>query len=143
MDPSSSCEFPQSSLPATITRDELYNAVWSDTLKTPAARYDTTHSRLVRTCERLVVPRPKQGHWQLVAMGRAPQRPQLSDAPAGTPETLTLKPGHRRPRSKRPSTEPASDHPLVKATAKTMKTAKADEKGHHQAPRNRRSLLSR
>ena len=60
-----------------VNREELYEAVWSRTIKALAQEWNTTYLRLVQACEEMEVPRPSQGHWQLVARGLAIEKEPL------------------------------------------------------------------
>ena len=47
-----------------VTREALYEEVWSEPMTTVAARYGVSGSLLARVCSRLNVPRPPRGYWE-------------------------------------------------------------------------------
>ncbi|WP_104668463.1 hypothetical protein [Ensifer adhaerens] len=72
-----------------ITRQELYDLVWSDPGKAAASKLGVSDSYLNRVCTALDVPRPPRGWWMKRKAGRAPPRPPLPPAPANRPECWT------------------------------------------------------
>src|SRR6266404_4017024 len=78
--------------PKRIKREELYEAVWSRTIKTLAEEWNTTYLRLVHACEEMEVPRPSQGHWQLIARGQVMEKEPLPERTRNIPEELVLLP---------------------------------------------------
>lgn len=59
---------------AQLTRRELYDLVWSEPMRTIAARYGLSDVGLRKICVRHRIPVPKQGHWQRVAAGKSVDR---------------------------------------------------------------------
>src|SRR5690348_5591284 len=89
-----------------ITREELYLAVWSKPLKALAHEWNTNSFRLVQACQEMEVPRPSQGHWQLIARGQTiemePLPARTSNVPADflfTAEGVRQKASAARPPS--------------------------------------------
>jgi hypothetical protein len=80
-----------------ITREELYEAVWSKTLKTLAHEWNTTYLRLVQACQEMDIPRPSQGYWQLIALGHTVEKTPLPDRTERIPQELVLLPQGVRP----------------------------------------------
>lgn len=72
-----------------LTRQELYDLVWSEPMLKVAARYEVSSSYMARVCTLLNVPRPERGYWAKLAVGRAPPRPPLPDPLPGDPVTWT------------------------------------------------------
>ncbi|MBB3398833.1 hypothetical protein [Rhizobium sp. BK060] len=66
-----------------ITREELYQLVWSVAGKVAAAKLDVSDSYLNRVCKALDVPRPPPGWWAKRQAGRAPAPPPLPAARPG------------------------------------------------------------
>lgn len=66
-----------------ITREELFDLIWTVPMVTAAKRFSVSDSYLARVCARLNVPRPARGYWAKLAVGKAPARPALSQARAG------------------------------------------------------------
>ena len=63
-----------------ITREELYELVWSKPMTKVAEQFDVSSSYMARVCTVLRVPRPERGYWAKLAVGKAP-------APQPLPET--------------------------------------------------------
>ena len=64
-------------------RDELYHIVWSEPMMHAAKRFGVSGSYLARVCAMLNVPRPPQGYWAKLAVGKAPPPPCLPEAQPG------------------------------------------------------------
>lgn len=59
-----------------ISREALFEQVWSEPMLRVAARYGVSSNFLVRVCERLNVPHPGRGYWQQL-VGKADPKPAL------------------------------------------------------------------
>lgn len=68
-----------------ITRQELYELVWSTPMTKVAEKFEVSGSYLARVCTVLRVPRPERGYWAKLAVGKAPQRPALPEPLPGDP----------------------------------------------------------
>lgn len=68
-----------------VTREELYELVWSQPMIRVAEKFKVSGSYLARVCTELHVPRPKRGYWAKFAVGNAPQRPALPESLPGDP----------------------------------------------------------
>lgn len=75
-----------------IKREELYEAVWSRTLKALAQEWNTTYVQLVLACEEMEVPRPGPAHWPLIARGYQIEKEPLLQRRGGIPGELVLLP---------------------------------------------------
>ena len=53
-----------------LTRQELYDLVWSTPSAALAKKYNISDTGLRKMCKRLDVPVPKMGHWQKVKFGK-------------------------------------------------------------------------
>jgi len=69
-----------------LTREELYDLVWSEPMSTVAPRLGISDAALGKICRRLRVPRPGVGYWQRKEAGKRDPRPRLRPLPAGTEE---------------------------------------------------------
>lgn len=78
--PKSPLDFPTD---VAITREALYEIVWSVSMLKIAARFGVSSSYMARVCTALNVPRPPAGYWGKAAVGRAPPRPLLPEARPG------------------------------------------------------------
>jgi hypothetical protein len=134
-----------------ITREELYNRVWSEPATKLAQRYDVSSSYLARVCEGLNVPHPPRGYWARRAVGEKIPVPSLP--PAGPGDPLSWEKGvaimERLPPLELP--EPAKSkskagppkrpahHPLVTAWRGFLEEAAPTEAGY-MAPRKKNVL---
>ena len=66
-----------------ISREELYEQVWAETMLKVAERYNVSSSYMARVCTILKVPRPPVGYWAKEAVNRAPPKPPLPVARPG------------------------------------------------------------
>jgi len=68
-----------------LSRDELYQLVWSEPMIKIAERFDVSGSYLARICTLLNVPRPERGYWAKLAVGKAPPQKPLPAPQPGDP----------------------------------------------------------
>jgi len=66
-----------------ITREELYELVWSKPMTKVAEDFDVSSSYMARVCAVLRVPRPERGYWAKLAVGKAPAPNSLPEAKPG------------------------------------------------------------
>jgi sRNA-binding carbon storage regulator CsrA len=78
--------------PIRITRQELYQQVWSKTLRTIERELGTSYVELVRACHEMKVPRPLPGHWENVRLGTPVQQIPLPEAGADMSVEALLRP---------------------------------------------------
>jgi hypothetical protein len=50
--------------PARLTREELYEQVWSEPMRTLAPKYGLSDVGLAKICRKQRVPRPGRGYWR-------------------------------------------------------------------------------
>ena len=67
------------------TREELYEAVWSEPLIKLAERFEVSGNYLARVCDSLRIPRPDRGYWAKKTVGKAPPKIPLSPVEPGEP----------------------------------------------------------
>ena len=67
----------------TLSRDELYDLVWTKPIMRLAEIYDISDVGLAKMCRRLRVPRPPVGYWQRLAAGQKISRSPLRAVPRG------------------------------------------------------------
>jgi len=96
-----------------VSREALYEMVWSEPMLRVAARFGVSSSYMARVCTLLNVPRPERGYWAKLAVGKAPKQPPLPEPRPGDPLEWTRdgalpkrarslpKPPDQRPRGKR------------------------------------------
>lgn len=66
-----------------ISREDLYELVWSKPMTKVAEQFDVSGSYMARVCSILNVPRPERGYWAKLAVGKAPARQPLPEARPG------------------------------------------------------------
>ncbi|HVY32291.1 MAG TPA: cell envelope integrity protein TolA [Polyangiaceae bacterium] len=66
----------------TVTREELYEQVWTTPLLRLALQYGVSNVALGKTCKRLNIPTPGRGYWARIAAGEKLKRPPLPKASA-------------------------------------------------------------
>jgi hypothetical protein len=77
-----------------ITRDELYEKVWSEPMVKIAKEFGISDRGLAKTCKRLEVPVPPRGYWAKLQAGKRVSKLPLPTAkPMTTAETVI----HRTP----------------------------------------------
>lgn len=89
-----------------VSREDLYERVWTIPINHLAAEYGVSGSYLARVCTALSVPRPPVGYWQKKAVGKDKARPPLPEAQPG--DQLNW----------------SSDVPLAKPVAQPRQTAR-------------------
>src|SRR5256884_568404 len=138
--------------PVALTREQLYGIVWSEPIRTVAARYGLSDRGLAKICIRLHVPVPGRGYWRQKAVGKKVWQPPLkalSPTAQASERAVTL--GPRDSNARRSSTNPAvqeqrakesapehlihvpselvDPHPLVERTGRALRRRKPDERG--------------
>ncbi len=63
--------------PLTLTREELYELVWSKPMLELAKDFGLSDVALAKRCRRLAVPVPGRGYWARVAAGQTPRQSPL------------------------------------------------------------------
>lgn len=149
-----------------LTREELYERVWTEPMATLAPRLGLSDVGLKKTCLRMRVPTPPRGYWAKRAAGQKVKRAPLPKLPASvTAEMLAVTFGQ----PPRPTPEqheepwpvgdqcrhealpahritvvvpPTDPHPLVAASVHLLRNAKADAE-HRLAPRGKKCLALR
>lgn len=73
---------------ATLTREELYEQVWSTPMRRLAERFNLSDVGLAKICRRFNIPRPPVGYWAKKEVGKAPPRPSLPPFEEDEPVSL-------------------------------------------------------
>jgi hypothetical protein len=63
--------------PLTLTRQDLYELVWSKPIVELAKDFALSDVALAKRCRKLAIPVPGRGYWARVAAGQAPRQPPL------------------------------------------------------------------
>lgn len=66
-----------------ISREELYELVWSVPMVKVGEQFKVSGSYMARVCSVLRVPRPERGYWAKLAVGKPPEKPSLPEAQPG------------------------------------------------------------
>jgi hypothetical protein len=113
----------------TVSREELYEQVWSMPMLRLALQYGVSSVALGKTCRRLNIPAPGRGYWARVAAGEKLKRPPL-------PKSTGRQAWYRLERD--PSATPIA----AKAPAPEVDVASTLE-GAHATTRRLASLLAK
>ena len=122
-----------------VSREALYEAVWTDAVTVVAPRYGLSDVGLVKICKKLGIPVPPRGYWAKVKAGRPTHKLPLPSLPPGArdlagpiPLSETEAAMHARVRDALQKTresqsnisvpaELGDPHPLVRAAAARLK----------------------
>jgi hypothetical protein len=63
--------------PITLSREDLYELVWSKPMRELAKDFGISDVALAKRCRRLGIPVPGRGYWARVDAGQQPYRPKL------------------------------------------------------------------
>lgn len=127
----------------TVTREELFDAVWSRPMVQVARDYGMSDVGLKKICKKMAVPTPGRGYWRRKEQGYKVTTPKLPKLPenavsevsiSGTPkaiaEPLT---SDSLPEGLAIALEAANKdtelHPLVQRARELLAKAKVDDKG--------------
>ena len=66
-----------------VSREELYELVWSMPMVKVATKFNVSGSYMARVCASLNVPRAERGYWAKLAVGKAPDKPSLPESQTG------------------------------------------------------------
>lgn len=145
----------------TLTREELYDQVWTTPGNRLAKSMSISCPALKELCEKLQVPRPDGSYWTRTRMGQIMERDPLPPIPdEGANEVASKKKGPRVPDSP-PDAEAASEaarqreskiefskmlknaHPLIKSTKRILEQEWAYDQFGLSKPEGERCLSIR
>lgn len=66
-----------SSKTITVSREELYDQVWSTPMRKLATKYGLSLNDLIRACKQFQIPRPSVGYWAKKMRGQSPPQESL------------------------------------------------------------------
>jgi hypothetical protein len=105
-----------------LTRQQLYDLVWSKAMTQAAAELGVSDVGLKKISRRHRVPTPPRGYWQKLAVGQKPPRPPLPPLASGDRDQIEIQP-----------TPPAPPPPLPKPVPAAVQAAIV----HEQKPEHR------
>jgi hypothetical protein len=73
-----------------ISRNALYDLVWSEPLKTLAPRFEISDVALRKACKRALIPTPDRGYWAKKAAGKRTTKIALPARAPGMNDELTI-----------------------------------------------------
>ncbi len=71
----------------SLTREQLYDLVWSQSINSLAKHLGVSNVALKKQCRRLHVPVPGRGYWAKKRAGQRPRKTPLPARPTGVPAT--------------------------------------------------------
>jgi hypothetical protein len=131
--------------PAMITREELYELVWSKPMTKVAEQFDVSSSYMARVCTVLRVPRPERGYWAKLAVAKAPERQPLPEAEPGDQVIwskggdLQAHPTHKpalplKLQTSRPARLVIGTHGLIRGAKAHFESGRQVEEGQYLKP---------
>jgi hypothetical protein len=132
-----------------LTRDELYEKVWSTPATKLAKEFGVSDVALGKICKKLDIPKPYPGYWQQLAAGRRVHKEPLPPIRQGVPAMTYIYP-HQPAMPFQPEnpdvlaqieqeSQPANSitvaetlhgaHPLVRQTRQALEKGKPDDYG--------------
>lgn len=78
----------------SFTRSELYELVWSEPMKTLAARFKISDVGLSKACRRYDIPVPERGYWAKLKAGKKVHHRPLPLRGPGMSDEVTIGAGH-------------------------------------------------
>ncbi len=70
----------------TLTREELFDLIWSRPATTLATEFGISDVAIHKRCTKLSVPCPPRGYWAKLESGKAPKKPELPPLPPSAEE---------------------------------------------------------
>ena len=136
-----------------LTREQLYEQVWTEPMATLAKKYGLSDVGLAKICRKMRIPLPWRGYWQKKGAGKALRPTPLPKLPASASKTMHKVVFRRTEKSLNgvEASGPVQEqeqyesreenrivvaevlvdpHPLVVETVKTFRRAKPDERGY-------------
>jgi hypothetical protein len=76
-------------MPHSLTRQELYDLVWSEPMRTLAGKYGISDRGLAKACAAANVPVPERGYWNKLQAGRKVYKTRLPRRELGQSDEIT------------------------------------------------------
>ena len=74
----------------TFTRQELYDLVWSEPMKTLSGRFGLSDVGMAKACRKSNIPRPPRGYWAKLAAGKKVHRQALPGRGPGMSDEIRI-----------------------------------------------------
>ncbi len=74
----------------TLTREALYDLVWTDAVRTVAGRYGVSDVWLKKLCQKASVPLPERGYWAKIQAGRKLPKTPLPPREPGASNIVSI-----------------------------------------------------
>ena len=125
----------------TMTREELYEKVWSTPMLKLAAEFGFSGRGFAKLCQRHKVPVPPRGYWARLQAGQTPKRSALPPVKEPRFNTVSIYPHERQPSEQPieieaqniPNVEVADDrpttHPIALRIEGCFSKTRKDERG--------------
>lgn len=85
----------------TLSRKELYDLVWSESMLSLSRKYNISDVGLRKICIRMNIPTPENGHWQKIQFGKKVKQPPLPPNFMGDADvTLSMRADNMNPISR-------------------------------------------
>jgi hypothetical protein len=130
-------------MPITITRNELYEAVWNRPIVQVAREYGISDVALKKICRKMAIPTPERGYWRRKERGYKVVTARLRPLPDYAVDQVIISPRPNcSPAGQKPSAAPdglvpalealaerQGLHPLVEGARASLAKARPDERG--------------
>lgn len=129
---------------ASLSREALYELVWSKPMLQIAEEIGVSSSYLARVCTEMRVPRPARGYWTQRELGKAPEQPMLPPERPGdvTKWEVGSSIGTLQRTAKKAECErPISDPPQTESRKRGRPKNKPENLGVHRLLRDVRPLF--
>lgn len=73
-----------------LSRQELYDLVWSEPMRTLAKRFGISDVALAKSCRRMHIPVPPRGYWAKKEFGKSAPRVELPPRPVGLHDMVVV-----------------------------------------------------
>ena len=120
----------------TVTRDELFEQVWSKPMSTLAREYGISDVGLAKICKKMEIPRPERGYWRQIEVGRKPKKAKLKTLTKKGVERVYIKPSGYRHTTPTNSIKDilfpetlVNPHTLTAKSLNSLNKAKTGERG--------------
>src|ERR1700676_5035487 len=74
----------------TLTRQQLYEKVWSTSVRALAKHYSVRDQDISKLCEKYSIPRPPAGYWQKIQHGYKIPQPPLPASESNALQEITI-----------------------------------------------------